>query len=73
MTNNTKRAVIMGATSGLGYEVARILLSDGWKLGLAGRREENLRKLQSEFPEQVCIKTIDVKDSNSDQGTSRSD
>ena len=55
MTNNTKRAVIMGA------------LSDGWKLGLAGRREENLRKLQSEFPEQVCIKAIDVKDSNSDK------
>ena len=67
MTNNTKRAVIMGATSGLGYEVARLLLSDGWKLGLAGRREENLRKLQSEFPEQVCIKGIDVKDSNSDK------
>ena len=67
MTNNTKRAVIMGTTSGLGYEVARLLLSDGWKLGLAGRREENLRKLQSEFPEQVCIKAIDVKDSNSDK------
>ncbi len=67
MTNNTKRAVIMGATSGLGYEVALLLLSDGWKLGLAGRREENLRKLQSEFPEQVCIKAIDVKDSNSDK------
>ncbi len=67
MTNNTKRAVIMGATSGLGYEVARLLLSDGWELGLAGRREENLRKLQSEFPEQVCIKAIDVKDSNSDK------
>ena len=67
MTNNTKRAVIMGATSGLGYEVARLLLSDGWELGLAGRREENLRKLQSEFPEQICIKAIDVKDSNSDK------
>lgn len=67
MTNNSKRAVIMGATSGLGYEVSRLLLSDGWKLGLAGRREENLRKLQSEFPEQVCIKAIDVKDSNSDK------
>lgn len=62
MINKTKRAVIMGATSGIGYEVARILLSEGWKLGLAGRREENLRKLQSEFPGQVCIKAIDVKD-----------
>lgn len=62
MINKTKRAVIMGATSGIGYEVARLLLSEGWKLGLAGRREENLRKLQSEFPGQVCIKAIDVKD-----------
>ena len=67
MTNNTKRAVIMGATSGLGYEVARLLLADGWKLGVAGRREENLKKLQSEFPKQVCIKAIDVKDSNADK------
>ena len=67
MTNNTKRAVIMGATSGLGYEVARLLLADGWKLGLAGRKEENLKKLQSEFPKQVCIKAIDVKDSNADK------
>lgn len=62
MINKTKRAVIMGATSGIGYEVARLLLSEGWKLGLTGRREENLRKLQSEFPGQVCIKAIDVKD-----------
>lgn len=62
MINKTKRAVIMGVTSGIGYEVARFLLSEGWKLGLAGRREENLRKLQSEFPGQVCIKAIDVKD-----------
>ena len=67
MTNNTKRAVIMGATSGLGYEVARLLLADGWKLGVAGRREENLKKLQSEFPGLVCIKSIDVKDCNADK------
>lgn len=67
MTNNTKCAVIMGATSGLGYEVARLLLADGWKIGVAGRREDNLKKLQSEFPGQVCIKAIDVKDSNADK------
>ena len=57
----------MGATSGLGYEVARLLLADGWKIGVAGRREDNLKKLQSEFPGQVCIKAIDVKDSNADK------
>ena len=59
MTNNTKRAVIMGATSGLGYEVARLLLADGWKLGVAGRREENLKKLQSEYlAVWICISTV---------------
>ena len=34
-----KRAVIIGATSGIGKEVARILLSKGWKVGISGRRK----------------------------------
>lgn len=41
-----KRAVIMGATSGIGWEVARILASKGWSLGLAGRREDKLKELR---------------------------
>ena len=57
----------MGATSGIGYEVARLLLANGWTLGLAGRREENLKKLQAETPERVYIKAIDIKDSNADK------
>lgn len=67
MENKSKRAVIMGATSGIGYEVARLLLANGWTLGLAGRREENLKKLQAEAPERVYIKAIDIKDSNADK------
>ena len=37
-----KRAIIIGATSGIGLETAKLLLSDGWTLGIAGRREDRL-------------------------------
>ena len=33
---NMKRAVIIGATSGIGREVARLLLRQGWHIGVAG-------------------------------------
>ena len=36
----------MGATSGIGWEVATILASKGWSLGIAGRREDKLKELR---------------------------
>ncbi len=44
---NYKKAIIVGATSGIGYEVANILWNDGWSIGIAGRREENLIELSN--------------------------
>ena len=64
--NNSKRAIVIGATSGIGYEVARLLIQDGWTLGIAGRREENLKTLQAEAPERVHIKAIDIKSNDAD-------
>ena len=58
-----KRAIIVGATSGIGYEVAQILISEGWTVGIAGRRKENLKELRMKAPERVYIKQIDIKDS----------
>lgn len=55
-----KRAVIIGATSGIGREVARQLLRKGWHVGVAGRREEALRALHSEAPGQVKFRRVDV-------------
>ena len=55
-----KRAVIMGATSGLGREVAKLLLQEGWRIGVAGRREEKLRELQALAPDRVEIEVIDI-------------
>ncbi len=55
-----KRIVIMGATSGLGNEVARLCIGAGWRIGAAGRNAEALRALRAMAPEQVEIETIDV-------------
>ena len=56
-----KRAIIIGATSGLGREVARMLSRRGVVVGVAGRRVDRLRELQQEFgKERVHIAEIDV-------------
>ena len=55
-----KRVVIVGATSGIGYESAKIFLQQGYVVGLAGRREENLKTLLEEYPENSYSKQIDI-------------
>lgn len=55
-----KNAVIVGASSGIGKEVAKLLLKDGWRLGVAARREEPLLELKQTAPEQVEVMTLDV-------------
>lgn len=55
-----KKAIIVGASSGIGMEVARLLIADGWYLGVAARREEPLQKLKATAPERVEIMTIDI-------------
>ena len=56
------KAIIMGASSGIGREVAKLLLADGWELGLAARREEPLLELKAMAPEgsRVEVMPIDV-------------
>lgn len=56
-----KRAVIIGATSGIGLEVARILHHDGWTLGLAGRRVELLGSVRNAMGTRVFCQQIDVQ------------
>ena len=55
-----KRIVIVGASSGLGLEVAKLLLAEGHSLGVAARREDRLIALKQEAPDRVDVATIDV-------------
>lgn len=62
-----KRIVIMGATSGIGLRVAEIFAKAGWLVGIAGRKEKVMRKLQSEYPDRIRYGQINVNDA--DAGT----
>ena len=55
-----KRAIVIGASSGLGNEVAKLLLEQGWTLGVAARRLEPLEQLRDTAPERVQTQVIDV-------------
>ena len=55
-----KNAIIVGASSGIGLEVAKKLLSEGWRIGVAARREEQLLALKATAADRVEIMTIDV-------------
>ena len=55
-----KHAIIVGASSGMGREVCNILLSDGWKIGIAARRESLLEEIKASCPDRVEVMKIDV-------------
>lgn len=55
-----KKAIIVGATSGIGMEVAKLLLQNNWTVGVAGRRVERLAPLAEAYPQQVFTAAIDV-------------
>jgi short-subunit dehydrogenase len=55
-----KRAIVMGASSGMGREVARLLLAKGWHVGLAARRKSLLDELCNEYPQLAVSEQVDV-------------
>ena len=55
-----KKAIVIGATSGIGRETAVRLVDEGWEVGVSGRRIEALEAFREEYGERVHIKQMDV-------------
>lgn len=56
------KAIVMGASSGIGRAVSRLLIERGYTVGVAARREERLAELRALAPERVFTARIDVTD-----------
>ena len=60
MNSGQDKAIIVGATSGIGREVAMQLLNEGWTLGICGRREERLKEIRMQYPGKVFTQVLDI-------------
>lgn len=54
--------VIIGASSGIGLEIAKLLSAKGYTLGLVARRESLLHELASVLPTPSVVDAFDVSD-----------
>lgn len=57
-----KRAIIIGATSGIGRELAKLLAENNYIVGITGRRTELLNEMKSENPHSYYVKRLDITD-----------
>lgn len=57
-----KKAIVIGATSGIGKGVARLLVENEFKVGITGRRIELLNELKNENNSSYLIKSFDITD-----------
>jgi short-subunit dehydrogenase len=62
-----KKAIITGATSGIGNELAKILAENGYKVGITGRRKTHLEKLQKSKPNKFSMSSFDCTTENNSE------
>ncbi len=59
-----KKVIIIGATSGIGKEMALLYLQKGYSVGITGRREMLLNEMKQKFPSQIFTACFDVRGEN---------
>ncbi len=55
-----KKIIIIGATSGIGRELAKVYSCIGYEVGIVGRRTELLNELAAELPTKTYKITLDI-------------
>ena len=60
-SSSNKKIIIIGASSGIGREIAKIYLEEGNIVGLTGRRLNLLQEMQTTYPNQVHVASFDVR------------
>jgi short-subunit dehydrogenase len=63
-----KKAIVVGASSGIGKQLAIILAGNGYKVGITGRRDQLLLNLQATKPANFIVSCFDVTDIDSVPG-----
>ncbi len=59
-----KKAIIVGATSGIGKRLAEVLVENDHKVGITGRRTELLDELKQKDPDSYFTRSFDITDIN---------
>ncbi|SMD15789.1 SDR family NAD(P)-dependent oxidoreductase [Sporomusa malonica] len=54
------KAIIIGATSGIGKELAKVFSYQGYEVGIVGRREMLLAEVAEELPGKSYVRQIDI-------------
>lgn len=62
-----KKIIIVGASSGIGYEIAYRYAGMGNKVGITGRRQHLLYELQEKFPVNIFVSCFDVMETNNQE------
>ncbi|MCR4287039.1 MAG: SDR family NAD(P)-dependent oxidoreductase [Deltaproteobacteria bacterium] len=57
-----KKAIIIGASSGIGRELAKVLSQNSYALGLTGRRTDLLESLRNDISATSFVKKIDISE-----------
>jgi short-subunit dehydrogenase len=62
-----KKAIIIGASSGIGNELSKILVQNGYQVGITARRKNELEKLKKSNPNNYVISSFDCTTANNSE------
>ena len=64
---NIKKAIIIGASSGIGKGISLELLNKGYKIAISARRKERLDEIKKLNPDMVIVKEYDSSTEKNDE------